>query len=45
MPVTRVRSRPDCISCMPVRLKINHCIVIVVTIVAAGQVAAEQMDS
>jgi len=30
---------------MLVQLKNNHCIVIVVTIVVAGQVSAEQMDS
>ena len=37
----RELQRPDCISCMPVQLKINHPIVIVVTIVAARQVAAK----
>ena len=37
--------KPDYLTYRPVRLKINHCIVIVVTGVVAGQVAAEQMDS
>jgi len=34
-----VPSGPGCNSCMPVQLKINECIVIIVSIVAVVQVA------